>query len=320
MNRPRHVIAHRGASGYLPEHTLASKALAHGMGADFIEQDVVLSRDHVPLVLHDIYLDTVTDVRSQFPERARTDGRYYALDFSWAEIQQLHVHERVHVGTDQAVYPGRFSQTTLTFRIPSLSQEIELIQGLNRSTGRNVGLYPEIKAPAWHRQQAVDISRIVIDVLQQYGYQSADDNIFVQCFDAQETQRLRYEFKSRLKLVQLIGNNSWKEAPTDFTHLRTPSGIAEVAKYAQAVGPHLSHVISGIDERGGPRVTPFVSLAHDQGMQVHAYTVRADDLPAYVTSFNQLMELLIRDADVDGVFSDFPDRSRHCLQALRGQG
>ncbi len=83
------VIAHRGASGYLPEHTLEAKALAHAMGADFLEQDLVLTKDDVPVVLHDIHLDTVTDVATRFPDRKRDDGRYYALDFTVAEIKQL---------------------------------------------------------------------------------------------------------------------------------------------------------------------------------------------------------------------------------------
>jgi glycerophosphoryl diester phosphodiesterase len=88
------VIAHRGASGYLPEHTLAAKAYAHALGADFIEQDLVLTKDDVPVVLHDIYLDTVTDVAVRFPERKRADGRFYVIDLTLAELKQLRVTER----------------------------------------------------------------------------------------------------------------------------------------------------------------------------------------------------------------------------------
>ncbi|MEW6710741.1 MAG: glycerophosphodiester phosphodiesterase family protein, partial [Candidatus Riflebacteria bacterium] len=88
-------IAHRGASGYLPEHTLPAKALAHGMGADYIEQDLVLTKDGHPIVVHDIHLDTVTDVATRFPERKRDDGRFYAIDFTLAEIKTLKVTERI---------------------------------------------------------------------------------------------------------------------------------------------------------------------------------------------------------------------------------
>ena len=96
------VIAHRGASGYLPEHTLAAKAVAHAQGADFIEQDVVLTRDDQPIVLHDVHLDTVTDVAQVFPGRKRGDGRYYAIDFTLEEIQRLRVTERVDHQTQRA--------------------------------------------------------------------------------------------------------------------------------------------------------------------------------------------------------------------------
>ena len=88
------VIAHRGASGYLPEHTLPAIAMAHAQGADYLEQDVVLSKDNVPMVLHDIHIDTVTDVARRFPDRKRADGRYYALDFTVAELKQLNASER----------------------------------------------------------------------------------------------------------------------------------------------------------------------------------------------------------------------------------
>src|SRR5262249_26330393 len=100
------VIAHRGASGYLPEHTLPAKALAYGMGADYLEQDVVLTRADQPLVLHDVHLDTVTDVAEVFPDRKRPDGRFYALDFTLAEIQSLRVTERIDPKTKRPVFPN----------------------------------------------------------------------------------------------------------------------------------------------------------------------------------------------------------------------
>ncbi|WP_269473276.1 glycerophosphodiester phosphodiesterase family protein [Kineobactrum salinum] len=142
------VIAHRGASGYLPEHTLAAKAMAHAMGADYIEQDVVLSSDGVPLVLHDIHLDTTTDVARRFPARARDDGRYYAIDFSLEEIRQLRVHERRAGATaGEAAFPHRFPLGPGMMTVPTLAEEIDLIAGLDHSRGRRTGLYIELKAP-----------------------------------------------------------------------------------------------------------------------------------------------------------------------------
>src|SRR5690606_27270423 len=145
------VIAHRGASGYLPEHTLASKAMAHAMGADFLEQDVVMTRDDQLVVMHDITLDRTTDVATRFPGRSREDGLHYVVDFTLAEIESLQVTEgaRRIGGTREAIYPGRFPVGLSSFRIHTLAQEIELVQGLNRSTGADVGIYPEIKSPAF---------------------------------------------------------------------------------------------------------------------------------------------------------------------------
>ncbi|MEZ6118468.1 MAG: glycerophosphodiester phosphodiesterase family protein [Pirellulaceae bacterium] len=106
------VIAHRGASGYLPEHTLPAKALAFGQHADFLEQDVVITKDDRPIVLHDIHLDTVTDVATRFPDRKRSDGRFYAIDFTLAEIQSLSVHERIDLKTEMRSFRASIPRHT----------------------------------------------------------------------------------------------------------------------------------------------------------------------------------------------------------------
>ena len=112
MKPPPIVIAHRGASGYLPEHTLVAKALAHGLGADYLEQDVVATRDGQLVVLHDLYLDDVTDVAAKFPGRQRTDGRHYVIDFDLAELKTLTIFERRAPGALTAKYPARFPVDT----------------------------------------------------------------------------------------------------------------------------------------------------------------------------------------------------------------
>ena len=311
----RIVIAHRGASGYVPEHTLVAKAVAHAMGVDYIEQDVVLTRDNVAVVLHDIHLDTISNVAEIYPKRARHDGRFYAIDFTVDEVRHLKVHERIDLQTMKPVYNQRFPSGKSHFQIPTLDEEIELIQGINKSTGRDVGIYPEIKAPAWHRGEGRDLSRIVLDSLKKFGYQDAADNVFVQCFDAGELRRLRFDLETNLKLVQLIGENEWNEAPTDFDHLKTADGIDEVSRYAQVIGPSIHHVMTGIDRLGKPNLTELVQIAHARGLAVHTYTLRADDLPNYVEDFEQMLELLFDGANVDGVFTDFPDRVIRHLQA-----
>ena len=135
------VIAHRGASGYLPEHTMEAKAMAYAMNPDYIEQDLVLSKDNVPVVIHDIYLDDVTDVAEKFPERKREDERFYVVDFTFDELQQLSVTERFNPKTGVQVYPNRFPKGKGNFKLHSLQSEIELIQGLNKSIGNNIKRY-----------------------------------------------------------------------------------------------------------------------------------------------------------------------------------
>lgn len=299
------VIAHRGASGYLPEHTLEAKALAYGMGADYLEQDVVLSKDDCPVVLHDIYLDAVTDVARVFPDRKRADGRYYVVDFTLAELKSLRVTERIQPDTGQALYPHRFPAWKSAFRIPTLSEEIELIQGLNHSTGRAVGIYTELKAPAWHRQQGKDLSRIVLAVLARYGYRDKTDKAFVQCFDAEETRRLRHELGCRLRLVQLLGN-SRKSAPEE-NRSWSAEGLQKIASYADGVGPAHSLVVTG--PPGAVHISPLVKTAQQLGLVVHPYTFRAEGLPEYARSFEDLLQLFFEKAEVDGVFTDFPDRT-----------
>jgi glycerophosphoryl diester phosphodiesterase len=309
------VIAHRGASGYLPEHTLAAKAAAHAMGADYIEQDVVLSKDGVPMVLHDIQIDTVTDVAQVFPGRARADGRFYAIDFTADELRSLAVMERA----DQAgrpAFPSRFPRGASSFQIPTLAEEIELIQGMNLSVGREAGIYPEIKAPAWHRAEGQDISSIVLSVLADYGYADPDDLICLQCFDWNETQRIRVELGCRGKLVQLLGENDWREAPdVDYDALRTREGLAAIAQVADGIGPSMHHVVTGVDAGGRPMITDLVADAHALGLAVHPYTFRADALPDYADSLEDALRIFLVEADVDGVFTDFPDRAVAYLRA-----
>ena len=285
------------------------------MGADYIEQDVVLTADDHPIVLHDIHLDTVTDVAERFPRRARADGRFYAIDFTLAEIKQLRVQERIDLKTGKAVFPRRFPVGNTGLCVPTLAEEIQLVQGLNKSTGRSAGIYPEIKSPAWHRRQGKDISRIVLKTLARFGYQDHDDPVYVQCFDAEETKRLRTEFKTKLKLVQLIGENDWNESETDFERLRTPAGLQGVAGYADGIGPRFQHIVTGRDDSGELTITSLVDDAHAVGLEVHPYTFRADDLQEFTDDFDSLLRLFVEQIGVDGLFTDFPDKAI----ALRNQ-
>ena len=304
---PPLVIAHRGASGYLPEHTIAAKAYAHALGADYIEQDLVLSKDGVPVVLHDIHIDTVTDVATRFPERKRADGRYYALDFTVAELKQLRVTERFNAKTGQRVFPRRFPEHRATFQLSTLEEELQLIQGLNQSTGRAAGIYPEIKQPKWHREQGHDISRIVVSILTQYGYATKADACYLQCFELEEVRRLRNELGWRGRLIMLIESKAKGQDGTDHDFLCTPAGLKEVAKVADGIGPSIGRLAVWPAAGAAPRLTGLAAAAQAEKLALHPYTVRVDELPRNCPSVDALHEVLFRELRVDGVFTDFPD-------------
>lgn len=308
---PPLVIAHRGASGYLPEHTLAAKALAHAMGADFLEQDVVLTRDGIPVVLHDIYLDSTTDVAERFPGRARSCGRYHAIDFDLEEIRRLRVRERCKTGPlrpGEAVYPQRFPAGPALFQVPTLEEEVALVAGLDRSRQRKTGLYIEMKAPNWHHREGLDLAAAVLRVLEDSGYADRPGQVFLQCFDDRTLRRIREDGMSRLPMIQLIGENDWGEdSEADYDYLRTPEGLSYVAEYAQGIGPFLSHIYLGRDSAGAARLSGLVADAQARGLQVHPYTFRRDDLPAGIERFTELLDIFVHQAGVDGLFTDFPD-------------
>ncbi len=304
------VIAHRGASGYLPEHTLAAKALAYGMRADYIEQDVVLSKDGVPVILHDIHLDTTTDVAARFPDRKREDGRYYAIDFTLAEIKSLNVTERFKTDSGKQVYENRFPMDFGMFKVPTLEEEIKMVRGLNHSTGRDVGIYTEIKDPAFHHEEGVDISAAVIAVLEKWGYNNPDSNSFVQCFDWAETKRIRNELNYQGKLVQLLGENRWGPPEgTDYDYLKSEDGITEMARVVDGIGPWLPQVITGLSENGSAVVTPTLIAAQRAQLLVHPYTLRADQLPKWAGDMDIALKAIFDDAGIDGIFTDFPDQA-----------
>ncbi|MFT4928245.1 MAG: glycerophosphoryl diester phosphodiesterase [Phenylobacterium sp.] len=327
------VIAHRGASGYLPEHSLPAKAMAYAMGVDYIEQDVVMTKDNHLVVLHDRYLDRVTDVMQRFPKRYRLvagDKRWFAIDFTLDEIKQLKMSEGFSLDKNSklltAGYPNRFPLFKSNFSVSTLAEEIELIQGLNHSTGKSigkgVGLYVEIKAPWFHRHEGKDISKAVLTELKGYGYTSKADKVFVQCFDPVETKRIHDQLMPalgvELKLVQLIAQTDWLETftyqqgtatPYNYDWMFEAGAMTRIAKYADAIGPWKSMLISDDSTPGHLIISNMVTQAHAAGLKVHPYTFRNDPgrIPGYATSFEDMLDIFLYQVGVDGIFSDYPD-------------
>lgn len=303
------IIAHRGASGYLPEHTLECKSMAYAMGPDYLEQDVVLTRDDHPVVIHDHYLDTVSDVVEKFPARKRNDGRYYVIDFTLEEIKKLTLHERIDLNTGTTVYPKRFpGSSNIGFKIPTLEEEIELIQGLNKSTGHNIGFYTELKAPWFHEKEGKNIAKIILEIFIKYNIKGKKANCYIQCFDPHCLKYIRKTLKADIKLIQLIADDSWGETPgVMYSKMLTKEGIDEIAQYADGIGPWMNQVVH-LEGTNKYKISDLVVLAHKRGLCVHPYTLRADELPHYVKNLDELYQIFFIEASVDGVFTDFPDR------------
>ena len=301
MNTPAKaplIIAHRGASGYLPEHSLPAKALAYGMGADYLEQDIVASRDGALLVLHDLWLEEVADVADHFPGRSRADGHFYCIDFDLDEIRTLRFGERVNPDTGAEKYSGRFARAAGGFGVVTLDEEIRFIRGLNASTGRTVGIYPEIKAPQWHTEQGIDLAALVIDALDGHGYLEEGSRVYLQCFDAETLRTVRRRTGPVLPIIQLLSSRT----KFDEASLRT------VADYANGIGPSMKLILRELKPDGRHNLSDLVSVAQGLGLEVHPYTFRADDLPDGCADFDALLRLFINDLGVDGLFTDFTDR------------
>jgi len=326
------VVAHRGASGYLPEHSMAAKELAFEMGADYIEQDLVLSKDNKLLVLHDLYLDNVTDVASVYPSRAREDGHFYAIDFTYAEIKKLRLTERFKVveGKQVAVFPTRSPLWQGQHTVHLFEQELALIAKLNAKNNKAVGIYTEIKSPSFHRNEGKDISKSVLSALKKAGFNKKSSNVYLQSFDAIELKRIDSELlpsmQMDLKLVQLIAMTSWgltkvydanEVSNYSYDWMFAADGMSKVAEYADGVGPFKRMLISKNSTADKLDISPLVTRAHDAGLVVHPYTFRADEgrVEKYANSFEDMLDIFYFKLGVDGVFTDYPDRAVKFLES-----
>ena len=301
------IIAHRGACGYLPEHTLSAVELAHTFGADYIEQDVVLTSDGVPIVLHDVTLELTTNVAALFPERHRDDELFYAIDFTLEEIKALSAHERTDSLGDP-VFPGRYSGTGVEFKVPTLAEEIETVDRLNAASYKRTGVYIELKRPEFHEQEGVDIYHAVLDVLTAFNRLSENAETVIQCFDPETLKRFANDGIFKGPLVQLIHTESITNWRGDFEAMHTMSGLQEVATYAHGIGPDVNLLEN---MTGGP--SELVVAAKKLGLFLHPYTLRADSESIPGVNFETLHKKLFNDLEVDGAFTDFADQTRELL-------
>lgn len=327
------VIAHRGASAYRPEHTLAAYETAIRMGADYIEPDVVATKDHVLVARHENEISATTDVadRPEFADRRTTktiDGRrvtgWFTEDFTLAELRTLRARERMpDLRPRNTAYDG-------LARIPTLDEVVRLAKR------HGVGVYPETKHPTYFDSIGLSLEEPLLRVLRRHGWTDRDDPVFIQSFETRNLRWLRR--RTRLRLIQLIGARG---APYDlvaagsartYDDLVTPAGLRAIAAYADGIGPATSRIHPvGRDGRLRRRTT-LVRDAHRRGLLVHAWTVRGEnahlpldhrrgdpDSPGYARRTGDVAGWLRRlfAAGVDGVFTDDPAVARATRDRMR---
>lgn len=297
------IIAHRGASGYALEHSLAALTLAHSMNPDYIEPDLVLTKDGIPIVLHDLTLEATTDVAEKFPGRKSKDGHFYAIDFSLAEIKTLRLVPRREPGAGKLVFPERhFPYKGL--EIITFEEFLLTMKGLNTTRERKIGIYPEVKNPSFHARHGKDLSRETLQLLKKHWTADGVGPLILQCFDAVELKRIRklqQEYGTNAALVQLIADDSWGEAPHAFSPMLKEEGLKEIATYAEGIGLYVQHLLQHENARN------YLARANHLGLSTHVYTLRKDLLPAG-WAWERLLQHLFQDLGVDGAFTDFPDR------------
>lgn len=317
------VVAHRGASAYLPESSIPAKALAVAQGADYVEHDIVMTKDDHLLINHDLWLEGQSDVALKFPGRDRADGHYYAIDFTLDEILTLSKTEPFSVidGIEVANYPGRHPLWLSTFGFHTLDSELQLLRGLHRSMGREVGIFTELKSPWFHEREGKDLSSAVYDALARNGYRTREDRCRVMSFDANALERIRTEVAPAhgvdVPLTQLIthtdGHETYERLPDgnwgnySYDWMFEPEAMERIALYADGIGPDLRMLIDPTSTIGDIRFTRMARDAHDAGLYVTPWTARADDLPPYAAHINELFEALLVESGVEGIITDFPD-------------
>ncbi|MEH1921095.1 glycerophosphodiester phosphodiesterase [Nostoc sp.] len=326
------IIAHRGASGYRLEHTLAAYELAIALGADYIEPDLVSTKDGVLIARHENEISETTNIANH-PEFAHLqttkiiDGEtktgWFTEDFTLRELKTLRAKERIpQLRFQNTAYDG-------LLEIPTLQEIIDLVKVKSREINREIGIYPEIKHPTYFQSIGLALEAPLLATLTANGYQGANAPVFIQSFEVSNLQDL--STKTDLPLVQLL-NDSGK--PYDFVvsgcestyaDLVTASGLKEIAKYAKAIGIH-KNLLFPRDSNGKLRrrireasrreeaccqtsPTSLVTDAHAAGLLVHVWTFRNEDyfLPLDFQGNPQAEYELFFNLGVDGVFSDYPD-------------
>jgi len=326
--QPPIVIAHRGASGERPEHTLASYRLAIDLGADYIEPDLVLTKDGVLVARHENEISETTDVAAhpEFAGRKATktiDGQqvtgWFTEDFTLAELKTLRARERLPK-LRSTEYDGQFE-------IPTFEEILTLLAEVNKGRKTPVGVYPETKHPSYFVSIGLPHEAPLLAMLDRFGYRGRAAHVFIQSFEVGNLMDLRA--KSDLPLIQLMdAEGGPADRPgTSYAAMTSPEGLKMIAAYADGIGPNKAMVIprGALGRLGTP--TSLVHDAHAAKLKVHPWTFRrenyflplgdkggvnpaghgdlAGEIAAYIAT------------GIDGLFSDNP---REAVAAVKGSG
>ena len=307
------IIAHRGASADRPEHTLAAYALAIEQGADFIEPDLVSTKDHQLVARHENEISGTTDVAAhpEFAARKATkliDGAamtgWFTEDFTLAELKTLRVRERLpQLRTANAAFDGKD-------QVPTLDEIIALAKSVK---GRTIGIYPETKHPSYFRAAGLPLEPVLLAALAKAGWTGADSPVFIQSFEVGNLRALRDQ--TGVRLIQLVDSGQSADGYS-FDAMLTPAGLKAVALYAHGIGPNRDRIIPRDADGALGVATSLVADAHAAGLQVHPWTFRPEnhflakqfrvgtDPKARGDAAGEIRLWL--EAGIDGVFSDSP--------------
>lgn len=293
------IIGHRGAPGHTPEHTLRSYKIALDMGADYIEPDLVMTKDGVLIVRHENEISETTNVAEVFPKRQATktiDGEvktgWFTEDFTLAEIKRLRVRERL---------PFRSQSENGRYEISTFEEILGFLKLEEKKRNKKIGIAPEIKHSAYFSNIRLAMEDKLVRLLNKYNLNQADSKVMIQSFETENLKYLKAKAKAKVELVQLLDDGA--PLPIDF--------IA-IAEYANWVSPSKSYLVQMEKDGAIHSITKFVEEAHAAKLKVVPYTFRSDELflaSAYGGDYKNEYNLFFN-LGVDAVFTDFPDHAR----------
>ncbi len=314
------IVGHRGACGYTPEHTLHSYQMAIDMKADYIEPDLVMTKDKVLIARHENEISETTNVAEKFPDRKATkkiDGKdktgWFTEDFTLAEIKTLRAKERL---------PFRSANDNNKYEIPTFSEILELVKAQSKKTGRKIGVYPEVKHPSYFKSIGLPLEKALVEELTKNKMNTAKSPVIIQSFELSSLK----ELKGMTPHFLLFLIDDPQEIPYDhvltnnkktYLDLMTPEELKNIKKIADGIGPHKNYLIpEGKDKKLMPP-TALLQAAHAVGLKVHIYTFR-NDKEYFNAEYNGNPENEYHRffaLGIDGLFSDFPDTAVKALDS-----